>query len=473
MNVLFIYTNINGAHEETYAFGLASLVAVAKTRGYCCKVIIARSRNDYEKILAAIENFSPAVVALTSVSSQFSFVKEIAALVKIKNKSITVVCGGVHPTVVPESILETDAIDAFFIGESEIAFIEFLKKVQKKQDIFDTPNLCHNENGVIKTNPLLPLIKDLDSLPFPDKTTYPYVDTVSQYGVAPFMFSRGCPYLCSYCCNHAIAKIYNLKRNLPRYRSPEVCIQEIEWTVKKFPYINTIWCVDDTFGIDTKWREEFCRKYKERVGIRLALHMRVNVINEEFIKLLKDTGCYRISFGVESGNEQIRNNIMNRHMTNTEIMNAFTLAKKYGIETNAFNIIGVPGETEKTIWDTINLNRILNPTTSGINIFYPYRGTELGDYCYNNGLVNETLVKDFSNERRDTVLNFPEDFRKKLRNYHENWPVLIYPWDIKIRLKSILMKNPIVWKSLRKIKRKIYTSIQAVYKDRNYALSSE
>jgi hypothetical protein len=97
----------------------------------------------------------------------------------------------------------------------------------------------------------------------------------------------------------------------------------------------------------------------------------------------------------------------------------------------------------------------------------------LGDYCYNNGLVNETLVKDFSNERRDTVLNFPEDFRKKLRNYHENWPVLIYPWDIKIRLKSILMKNPIVWKSLRKIKRKIYTSIQAVYKDRNYALSSE
>jgi anaerobic magnesium-protoporphyrin IX monomethyl ester cyclase len=462
MNVLFIYTNINGAHEETYAFGLASLVAVAKKSGYSSKVIIARSHTDYEKILAAIETFSPAVVALTSVSSQFSFIKEIASQVKKKNKSIIVVCGGVHPTVMPESILETDAIDAFFIGESEISFEEFLNKVQEQQDFYDTPNLCYNENGIVKSNHLHPLIEDLDSLPYPDKISYPYVDTVSQYGVAPFMFSRGCPYLCSYCCNHTIARIYNLKRNTPRYRSPESSIREIEWTIKKFPFIKIIWCLDDTFGIDKKWREEFCRKYKERIGIKLALHMRVNVINEDFIRLLEETGCYRISFGVESGNEHIRNKVMNRQMTNKEITNAFALAKKYGIETNAFNIIGVPGETEETIWDTIRLNRILTPTDSGINIFYPYRGTELGEYCYKNGLVNEALVKDFSNERRDTVLNFPEDFKKKLIYYHENWSVIIYPWDIKLRLKWFLMKNPCLWEFLRKLKKRIYISLGKV-----------
>jgi radical SAM superfamily enzyme YgiQ (UPF0313 family) len=459
MNILFIYTNINGAHEETYSFGLASLVAVAKKSGFDCRVIIVNTRNDYEKILSEIQNFSPAVVALTSVSSQFGFVREIASLIKKVNNSTILVCGGVHPTVVPESILETDAIDAFFIGESEISFVEFLTKVQNEQNFYDTPNLCYNDNGIVKINDLYPLIKDLDTLPYPDKITYPFIETVSQYGIAPFMFSRGCPYLCSYCCNHAIAKMYNLNRNTPRYRSPESCIKEIEWTVKKFPFIKTIWCVDDTFGIDKRWREEFCRKYKERIGIKLALHMRVNVIDEDFIRLLKDTGCYRISFGIESGNDHIRNNVMNRQMTNDQIIKAFSLAKKYRIETNAFNIIGVPGETDKTIWDTINLNRAIKPTTSGINIFYPYRGTELGNYCYKNGLVNESLAKDFSNERRDTILNFPDEFKKKLRNYHENWPVLIYPWDIKLRAKWILMKNPTIWELLRKMKRKLFQTL--------------
>lgn len=463
MNVLFIYTNINGAHEETYSFGLASLVAVAKNGGFKCRVRIARTCDDYQKILNDIAEFSPCIVALTSVSSQFSIVKEIASLIKKADNSVTVVCGGVHPTVKPDSIHEAADIDAFFIGESEPAFATFLQNVKDQKDYRDTPNLCYRDGGgVIIKNPLNPLITDLNSLPYPDKTTYPYVDTVSQYGIAPFMFSRGCPYLCSYCCNHAIAEIYNLKRNTPRYRSPELCIREIEWTVKKFPYIRTIWCIDDTFGIDRNWREEFCRKYKERIGLPLSLHMRVNIINEEFMRLLKDTGCQRISFGVESGNDHIRNKVMNRKMTSDEIRNAFVLARKYGIETNAFNIIGVPGETEDTIWDTIRLNRAIRPTTSGVNIFYPYAGTRLGDYCYSNGIVDEELVKDFSNERRDSVLMFSEDFKQKLKRYHEDWPVLVYPYDIRLRLKWLLMKNPHLWDFLRATKRRIYTTLGMV-----------
>ncbi|MBN2735036.1 MAG: radical SAM protein [Methanomicrobiaceae archaeon] len=452
MNVLFIYTNINGTHEDTYAFGLASLVSMTKKEGHNTKVLIVDNTNEYNDILSAISQFKPDLVGLTSVSSQFQFVKEITSIIKKHYPEVITVCGGVHSTIFPECILEADSLDAVFRGESEYSFVELLEKIEKKESYMDLENLCYVNDGKLVTNPLKPLIIDLESLPFPDKTTYPYDRTVNINGIAPFLFSRGCPFLCNYCSNHAIAKAYNITHNTSRYRSAESSIREIEDALESFPQIKVIRILDDIFGMDKEWSREFCTKYKERIGLKFDCCLRVNVVNEEFIKQLKDAGCYRIQFGVESGNEFVRKTVMNRNMSNDQIILAFKLAKKYGIETNAINIIGVPEETEEMIWDTIRLNRALSPTSSGVNIFYPYKGTKLGDYCFKEGLVNESLYEDFSFERRDTVLNYPEDYKKKLRKIYRNWDVLIYPFDPVRRMKWLLMKNPFLWNTLRKIK---------------------
>lgn len=457
MDILFIYTNINGEHEETYAFGFASIVAVTKKEGHNVKVIIVKNREDYLKVFTEISIFNPQIVAFTTVSSQFNFVIEISEGIKKVESKIITVCGGVHPTIFPTCVLDAPYLDGIFRGESEYSFVEFLHKVDKNKPFKDTDNFCYNDKGNVIINPLKPLIEDLDSLPFPDKTSYPYVETVSQYGIAPFFFSRGCPFLCSYCSNHAIAKAYNRDHNTPRYRSPESSIREIEETIRDFPMIKTIWIMDDTFGIDKQWRNEFCRKYKERVGIKFDCLLRANIVDEEFIKMLKEAGCYRISFGIESGNEYVRNTIMNRKMSNEQIITAFSLAQKYDIETNALNIIGVPGENEGQIWDTIKLNRKIHPTTSGVSIFYPYKGTILGDECFRERLVNEEQYRKFSQERCESVLNYPEDYKKKLSSYHTNWAVLVYPYNIKIRAKWLLMKNPVIWKSLRLMKRRLFT----------------
>jgi radical SAM superfamily enzyme YgiQ (UPF0313 family) len=455
MDVLFIYTNINGTHEETYAIGFASIVAVTKKEGHNVKVIIVKNREEYSKVFKEISIFNPRIVAFTAVSSQFNFVIEISeGIKKVRSDTITV-CGGVHPTIFPECVLDAPYLDGIFRGESEYSFVEFLQKVDQNRPFKDTDNFCYNDKGKVIINPLKPFIEDLDSLPFPDKTSYPYIETVSQYGIAPFLFSRGCPFLCSYCSNHAIAKAYNRDRNTPRYRSPESSIREIEETIRDFPMIKTIWIWDDTFGINKQWRNEFCRKYKDRVGIKFDCFLRANVVDEEFIKMLKGAGCYRISFGIESGNEYVRNQIMNRKMSNEQILMAFSLAQKYGLETNAINIIGVPGETEEMIWDTIMLNRKVHPTTSGVNIFYPYKGTNLGDECFSKGLVNEEQYQNFSQERRESVLNYSEDYKRKLMYYYKNWPVLIYPYDVVLRIKLVLMKNPALWETLRMMKRSI------------------
>jgi anaerobic magnesium-protoporphyrin IX monomethyl ester cyclase len=382
-------------------------------------------------------------------------------MIKRISPKTVIFCGGAHPTVDPKSILECQAIDAFFIGESDYSFVEVLNKINNNQPYKDTENLCYIENGTVKINPLKPLIQNLDDLPYVDKTTYPYIDSISPLGgAAQFMFSRGCPYLCSYCCNHAIAKLYGMRTNKSRARSPESCIREIEDTLKQFPQVKTIWIFDDTFGLDKTWRKEFLQKYKERIPIKFACMGRANHIDEEFAKMLADSGCYRVSIGIESGNDYVRNMIMNRHMTNEQIVNAFAVCKKYRLETNAINIIGVPGETEEMIWNTINLNRKINPTSSGVNIFYPYKSTVLGDQCFEKGLVDEELYKKFSSERRETVLKYPENYKKKLTKFHQDWTCLIYPWNVTYRAKWLLMKSPFLWNSLRKTKRTVYNFLK-------------
>lgn len=466
MNILFIYTNIDGFHTDVYSFGLASIVSVTKLSGYNAKVVIIEAKEEYSKVYDEISLFKPQLVAFSSVSSQFRFVKEIAGGIKSKFPGIVIICGGVHPTINPTCLLKTDCLDGIFVGESEKSFVEFLKKLENGESYKDVDNFGYVENGKVVVNKLKSLIADLDSLPYPDREIYPFGKILNSVGYATFMFSRGCPYLCSYCSNHAIAKTYNLHRNNPRYRGVDSSIGEIQEVVNKFP-VRQISIIDDIFGLNRKWRREFCEKYKERIGIKFNCLLRPDIIDEEFIDLLKYAGCYRISIGVESGNEYVRNKIMNRQLSNEQIIRAFDIVHKFGIETNAINIIGIPGETEEMIWDTIKLNRRIRPTSSGVNIFYPHIGNRLGDYCFEKGLVNEDFYNVFSNERRDTVLNYPEDYRKRLRYYYQKWEVLVYPFDLKkyyVRFKRHLvqlLRGTFIWKYLRGLKQYVNGPIES------------
>lgn len=455
MNILFVYTNINGFHDDCYSFGLATIVSVTRAKGHRSRVVIVKKEEEYSKVLDEVRSFEPRIVGFSSVSSQFNFVKEIAALIRAGYPDIVLACGGVHPTINPECISEADSLNGIFIGESENSFVEFLKKIENGESYKNTDNFAYTKNGELVLNKLKPLITDLDSLPYPDKEIYPFEDTLKTTGYANFLFSRGCPFLCSYCSNHAIAKIYNLPRNYPRYRSAESSIREIEEALNKFS-INTILITDDIFGLDRKWREEFCEKYKKRINIRFHCLLRADLIDEEFIRLLKNAGCYRISIGIESGNEYVRNKIMNRQMSNSQIIRAFDIARAYGLQTNAVNIIGIPGETEEMIWDTIRLNRRVKPTSSGINIFYPYKGTKLGDYCFKEGHVCEDLYYAFSNERRETVLRFSESHKKRLLYYRRNWETLVYTFDLKRHLLRLLRRT-FIWKHLLRLKRFIFS----------------
>jgi len=455
MNVLLVITNINGFHEVPYSFGLGSIASYITSKGHNTKILAIRNREDYDKLIDEARLNKPSVVGFSAVSSQYDFVKDLAKLVKDIDKDIMVVCGGVHPTLYPNAILESDSIDGFFVGESEIAFVDLLDRLEKKMDYSAVNNLAYRDADKVIVNRLNPLIHDLDKLPFPLKDSL-FEEFIKTNGFAPFFFSRGCPYSCSYCSNHALAKKYGMATNKPRFRSVDSCIKEIKEAREKYPF-NSVWIMDDTFGLDKKWRQEFCKAYKKEINLRFLCLLRVNIVDEKFINLLKAAGCYRIMFGVESGNEWVRNVVMNRNLSNEQISRAFGLCRKHKIETLALNIIGVPGETEEMIWDTIKLNRKIRSDDSGVNIFYPYKGTKLGDACFEKGLVDIDLYSSFSNERRQTVLKYDEQYQQKLYYYRDNWEDLVLPFTTRMKRRLLKMaRNSFAWRSLRAVKNNIF-----------------
>jgi len=464
MNILFAYPNINGYHDDDYHFGLASIVSVAREARHNVKVVIISKKSDYSNLLVEVKSFKPLVIGFSSVSSQFHYVKEMAALIKKSFPSVIIICGGVHPTINTDALLETEMINGFFVGESELSIIEFLDKIEKGESFKETDNFAYVQDGKIVRNKLKDLLENLDLLPHPDKEIYPYKKTIQDLGYAPFFFARGCPFMCTYCSNHALAKLYERKRNYPRFRSPETSILEIEEVMEKYgDLIKHVWIMDDIFGLNNKWREEFCKKYKSRIKKKFMILLRVEMASDGLFDMLKDAGCFRIFFGVESGNEKVRSEIMGRKMSNEEIVNAFDLCHQRGLETLAVNIIGVPGESEKEILDTLRLNRRLHPTDSCANIFYPYKGTKLGDRCFKDGLIDKKIFSNFSNERRETVLKYSVEHKKILSYYHDKWPILVDPYNVKLRLIRFLQKIG-MFEFARKIKEMLLSRLEVLQK---------
>jgi len=458
MNVLFAITNINGTYDDAYSFGLASIASFTRDKGFGYDYAIINTEDCYADFFDLVDRMRPRIIAYTSVSSQFMFVKELSARVKeIYHDDVIQVCGGIHTTIFPESILEAEGLDGIFIGESEYAFSDFLDRAEKNLPYSDVNNFAYNDHGKLIRNSLYPLITDLDDLPFPERDKYEYERFIRNPGYATFIFSRGCPFRCSYCSNHAIAKVYNMKVNKPRFRSPEKCIEEIKQLMNKYA-IPKVFIGDDTFGINKEWTREFCLRYAKEIKLPLMVQLRVNLVDEETMKYLKIAGCVHVSCGIESGNDYIRNEIMRRYISKEEMINAYSLFKKYRISSNAINMIGLPYETVDSIWDTIKINREINPTSSGVNIFYPYRGTDLGDYCFKNGLVDEELYHDFSEERRASVLKFSEEFKGKLSHFHKHWAYVVYrcrPWKLGRLYVTGYLKNrfPQAWNRIRSLKR--------------------
>lgn len=419
MRLVLGITNYEGFHPTAYTFGLGSVDSYVRQRGHDSHLIAINDDEEmaaYEDLLLALQ---PRVVGFSAVSSQAHHARRALAAAKRLLPGVITVMGGFHPTLFPETLLESPEVDVYFRGESEVPFGQFLDCLERGEDWREVPNLVFRDETGLTSNPLAPLVQDLATLPWPTKGRL-FEENICNRGMGYFLFSRGCPFECAYCCNQSLADLYDMPRNTPRFRDVPGCLAEIQDAHARHPF-ESVWIVDDTFGLNAPWLQEFLETYPKTVGLPFMCNQRVDQFSEERARALKKAGCFMVLFGVESGDESIRRRLLQKRTTNEQIEAAFDICKRVGLKTIGSFIIGLPDESIAQIESTLELNQRITPDLSFVNIFYPYRGTPLGDHCFREGLVDTDKLATFSNERRETVLRFPEAHQAALHALYAEW----------------------------------------------------
>jgi len=284
------------------------------------------------------------------------------------------------------------------------------------------PNLwIKNEDSVNKT-PSRPFIENLDSLPFTDREIWdPWIK--SPLSEPSVLVGRGCPFQCTYCCNHALRKVS--AGTYVRFRSPVHVIRELEDIRKKYPHIQSVYFEVETIGADKKYPFELCSQlasYNQscRTPLSYGINLRItpNADYHDLFEAMRQANFRYVNIGLESGNEKIRRDTLNRNYSNHDFLNAVTLAKKYGLDVNNFVMIGLPGETRTEFQDTMECVRKAQPKNVFYSIFFPYPGTELYNRCVEENLLPRTL--DTKAERFRAALHLP-GFSQKQIQHEFNW----------------------------------------------------
>ena len=418
MNILFIYptyTEIYGNYKPAARIGvlypplgLSYLAATLERESHKVSIIDMEAELlKKEQLVKRIRKIKPDVIGISSTTPIHHNADELFRFIKKIDKNIITIAGGPHPTSILNKTLEQNKdIDMVVYGEGEKTIIELIDKLEKKKEIKDVDGIIYRKGKEIKRTKPRELIQDLDWLAFPAKHLLKqeiYVWSVPKKGIIPVSSietTRGCPFKCSFCSQTIIFG------NKMRERSVDDVIEEIK-EIKNKHKINHLIFYDDTLGLNKKRTIEMCERIiDEKLDITFEGMTRVNCVDEELIKKLKQAGLNRLSFGVESGNQNILNAVK-KGINLKQIRNAYKLIDKHKIESRMSVVLGLPFETEKTIRKTIKFIKSLKCYQAYINIGTPFPGTEYYEMAKQGYGGLKLLTDDWREYRRwgNAVIN--------------------------------------------------------------------
>lgn len=358
-----------------------------------------------EIIIKKIIDFDPDVVGICChYSYSHPEAYEIARLVKHINSRAIVIMGGLFVSIYKDRVLrDSDFIDYGLIGEAENSLRDLLVALSSGSSVENIDGLIYRRRNTIVVNKKNDFIADLDSIPYPARDLVNIRDYMNSksilYGLGAkptlsLLTSRSCPYGCSYCNMHLV------HGSRWRSRTPENVLGELDEIVNKYR-AKHVFIMDDNFTFDIERAKIICdgiirKKYKFYWNTPNGIS--VKKIDLELAQLMKKSGCVNVCIGIESGSEYIRYKIMNKNVSNEEIINAVTHFKKAGVPVGSFIILGMPGETEVHFRETVNFLKRLPLSFIVPSFAIPFPGTKLYDH-----LVKEGIIKS--------------DFQAKIDNY--------------------------------------------------------
>jgi radical SAM superfamily enzyme YgiQ (UPF0313 family) len=424
MKILFVYTDINvRGGARSYQFGIGSLSALLKRHGHSTRLHYLFGRYAAAPLRTEITAFQPDLVAFSAVSPQFRYVRQLLA--DLQPFRAFTLLGGQHATLAPECLAATPGLDAVCVGEGEYPLLELAEALQAGRPPDAIRNLwIRKKDGTIIRNPTRPFIANLDELPFVDRELFDYQAIInSDFNTALFMFSRGCPYNCTFCSNHALR--VKQEGRYVRFRGVESCLREIREVSGRYR-AQVLYFNDDCFTARRDFLDEFCARYKAEFSLPFDINARPETLNDDVCRMLKNAGCRRVSIGIENGAEKFRREVLGRNTTNEQIIRAFAACRQAGLKTKSFNIVGFPGETPAIFGETVALNARINPDSVIIGVFEPYPGTKLAEVCVREGFIAPGQLDTAFLGRMDTALNMPQFPRREILRCFRNFAFNVY-----------------------------------------------
>jgi len=418
--------------------GLASLAGYLEMKGITADIFDMQLwPHSYEFITSILAKRKPKVVGITSYSPTIYNSYELARWIKEFDQGIFTVVGGTHASALPQQTMsECKYFDCLVYGEGEVTMYELVDNLNKGKDISNLQGTVVRSNGQIKTNPPREQIKDIDSLPFParDKLELgkykPYYNDYLRLPTTTMVTMRGCPYKCSFCSTH------NVWGNSARIMSAKRVLEEIIDCGDKFNIRDFVFN-DDVFTLSRPRVVDFCDYIlKNKMEISWSCYSRVDTVDYELLSLMKEAGCFRMKYGVESGSQRILNSI-SKGITLQQARDAVSWTKEIGMECYTNFVIGFPEEYLADSEDTIAFAKELNPDFLDFRSYHTFPQSSVFKSPNKEGSLN--CLINFE----DTLYEFKKNNFSKLRfraylSFH-----LSFKWIW--RMLQQLIKNPERW----------------------------
>ena len=348
------------------------------------------------RIMREIEQIKPDIVAFSVVSDNFRWACYYAEKIKTKYPNIKTMFGGQHITAVARNALQNWFIDFTITGEGEYPTLELVNALRDQGDYSTIANLGYKKDGDVFVNDPRPLIQDLDDLPFPDTDLFldknPYAH--KEYSI---ITARGCVHKCSYCHNSMDRNIlWKHCGKFLRRRSIDNIIQELKERKEKYGF-ETLCIWDEVFTYDEKWLEEFCAVYKNEIGVPYWTFIHPFHVTPRVVSLLKESGCWEVEMGVQTLNQDVKDNILHRYEKKEDVVNAIKLFEGSGVRLVVDVIFGLPqlkDEDYIELIDTFNRYRPSKIQTFWLR-YYPK--TDIIPIAKDKGLLTETEIDEIDN----------------------------------------------------------------------------
>jgi len=368
--------------------------------------------DDFRKVIL---DYKPDIIAVSCTET--TFLRGIELIKQTKDMGILNVFGGVFPTFAPELVLNYKEVDMLCVGEGENAIIDLANSISNKEDYSNVTNLwIRQKDGTIIKNSISRPV-DINKLPpltdvglFGEDRFYrPMGGKIRR--LLPVETHRGCPYTCSFCNSPGQNRLYGdgdfLKgMSFFRKKSMDLVQREIENHIREHKVEYIYFWADTFLAWSDKEFESFIKMYS-KIKLPFWCQTRIETVEEEKFRMLKDVGLDRITFGMEHGNEEFRRRVVKREYSNKDAIDKIKIVEDLNITFSVNNIIGFPDETRELAFDTIEINRQFNSDNISCSVFVPFHGTELHEYAVKKGYLDPNVICAVS-VSGESILKMPQ-----------------------------------------------------------------